>query len=59
MNVPAELAKQVVDSLKATPFLLALLVINMVVLGGFAYTLHQVAHSIERRDNILAKCLDR
>jgi hypothetical protein len=59
VNVPAELAKQVVDSLKATPFLLALLVINMVVLGGFAYTLHQVAYSIERRDNILAKCLDR
>jgi len=59
MNVPAELAKQVVDSLKATPFLLALLVINMVVLSGFAYTLHHVASSIERRDNILAKCLDR
>jgi hypothetical protein len=59
MNVPADLAKQVVDSLKATPFLLALLVINMVMLGGFAYTLHQVGSAIERRDNILAKCLDR
>ena len=59
MNVPTDLARQVVESLKATPFLLALLVINMVMLGGFAYTLHHVASSIERRDNILAKCLDR
>ena len=58
MNVPTDLARQVVESLKATPFLLALLVINMVVLAGFAFTLHQVSSAMERRESILARCLD-
>ena len=62
MNVPTDLARQVVESLKATPFLLALLVINMVVLAGFAFTLHQVSSAMERRERmiapILARCLD-
>jgi predicted aspartyl protease len=52
-----ELADKVIDTMKATPFVLALLIINIAVLGGFAFTLHEVGNAIERRDGILEKCI--
>jgi hypothetical protein len=57
MNVPHDIAKQVVDNMKASPFVLALLIINIVVLAGFTFTLHEVSKAVERRDNILERCI--
>jgi hypothetical protein len=57
MNVPHDIAKQVVDNMKASPFVLALLIINVVVLAGFTFTLHEVSKAVERRDNILERCI--
>lgn len=48
-----------VEQLKGTPFVLALLVINVIVLAGFAYTLHQVGNAMERREAILQSCIER
>ena len=54
-----ELAAQVIEQLRGTPFVLALLVINVIVLAGFAFALHEVANAQERRDAIIGKCLER
>jgi hypothetical protein len=59
VNVPGDIAKQVVESLRSTPFILALLVINVIVLAGFAFTLHEVSSAMERREDILKSCIDR
>jgi hypothetical protein len=58
-NVSDNLAKQVVDSLRATPFVLALLVLNVISLAGFAFILVEVSQAMERREAIIARCLDR
>lgn len=57
MNVPRDIAGKVIDSMRATPFVLALLIINLIMLAGFVFTLHEVGNAIERRDNILEKCI--
>jgi hypothetical protein len=57
MNIPHKLADRVIDNMKSTPFVFALLIINCMVLAGFAFTLHQVGQSIARRDAILERCL--
>lgn len=57
--ITKELAAQVVEQLRGTPFVLALLVINIIVLAGFAFTLHEVGNAIERRDAILKSCIER
>lgn len=57
MNVPSDIAHKVVESLRATPFLLALVLINTVVLAGFAFTLSHVSDAIERREKMLERCL--
>ena len=54
-----ELAAQVVEQLRGTPFVLALLVINTIVLAGFAFTLHEVSKGNERRDVMISRCLER
>jgi hypothetical protein len=54
-----QIAEQVVESLKGAPFVLALLVINIIVLAGFAFTLHEVGDAIERRDGLIKTCIDR
>jgi hypothetical protein len=54
-----ELAEQVIENLRGTPFVLALLVINIIVLVGFAFTLHQVGNAIERRDAMVRACIER
>jgi hypothetical protein len=56
---PSQIASSIVDNLKSQPFVLALLVINVIVLAGFAYTLHEVSKSIERRDGILQSSVER
>jgi hypothetical protein len=54
-----KLASQVIEQLRGTPFVLALLVINIIVLVGFAYTLHEVGNAIERRDAMVRACIER
>jgi hypothetical protein len=57
MNVPADVAKQVIETMRATPFVLAILIVNIAVLAGFTYTLHEVSDAVERRDKILERCI--
>jgi hypothetical protein len=57
VNVAPEIAHRVIEQLRGTPFVLALLVINVMVLAGFAFTLHEIGNSIERRDKILERCI--
>jgi hypothetical protein len=59
MNVPAEIAHKVVESLRSTPIVLALMLINVLVLVGFWYTLSAIAESIERRDAMIKSCIER
>jgi hypothetical protein len=57
MNVPHDIARQVIDNMRASPFVLALLIINIAVLVGFSFTLYEVSKAVARRDNILERCL--
>jgi hypothetical protein len=59
MVVPQEIAKQVIESMSSTPFVLALVLINVMALSGFGYTMHEVSKAIERRDIMIQGCLDR
>lgn len=54
-----KVAGGIVDGLKAQPFVLALVVINVLFLGGVGYVLHRVSENnaliSERRDTLLAE----
>ena len=53
-----QVANNVVDGLKAQPFVLALVVINVLFLGGVGYVLHRVSENnaliSERKDALLS-----
>jgi hypothetical protein len=53
-----ELAQQVIEQLRGTPFVLALIVINCIALAGFGLTLHEIANALERRDVMIGKCIE-
>ena len=57
MNIPSDVAHKVIDQMRGSPFVLALLVINIVVLIGFTFTLYEVSKAVERRDRILERCI--
>lgn len=59
MNVPADVAKQVVESLRGTPFVLTIVLLNTLVIGLFAYTLSEVSNAMERREGIIKACIER
>lgn len=59
MNVPQDVAKSVIDSLKGSPFLLALITINIIALLGFGYVLHEISDSMERREAWVKYCLEK
>jgi len=59
MNVPTDIAKQVVESLRGTPFVLALVMLNVVSLVGFGFVLHEVSSAMERREPLLKACIER
>jgi hypothetical protein len=59
MNVPSDVAKSVVESLRGTPFVMALVIINIVALIGFGFVLHEVANAMERREDIIKACIER
>jgi hypothetical protein len=52
-----QIAVNVVEALRNQPLILALVIINMIVLAGFAFTLHQVSNSIERKDALVAELI--
>ena len=57
MNVPTDVTKQVIDTMKATPFVLAILIVNSIALGGFAFSLHEISKAADRRDTLLERCI--
>jgi hypothetical protein len=59
MNVPTGIARQVVDSMKATPFVLAILLVNTIALMSFVYSMHEISKAADRRDGLLKMCMDR
>jgi hypothetical protein len=59
MNIPAETASKAIDALRSTPVILGLILINIVMLFGFWYTLHSVANAMERRDAMIKACIER
>lgn len=58
-NMVRQLANNIVESLRAQPLVLALVLINVIVLAGFAFTLHEVGKSIARKDAMLQSCIDK
>ena len=52
-----DLAGKIIDTMRAAPFVLALLIINVAVLAGFTFTLHEVSKAVARRDAILERCI--
>jgi hypothetical protein len=59
MNIPAEVAGKAVDALRSTPVMLGLILLNVVMLLGFWYTLHSVANAMERRDDMIKACIEK
>jgi hypothetical protein len=45
--------------MKATPFVLAILLVNTIALMGFAYGMHEISKAADRRDGLLKMCMDR
>jgi hypothetical protein len=58
MNVPVEILKQTVDGLKSTPALLLVILLNIVMLAGFVWTLSSIASALERRDAMIKSCIE-
>jgi hypothetical protein len=53
------LAEKIIHEMKGTPFVMALLIINTIMLGTFAFTMHKIGEAAERRDQMLEKCVNR
>jgi hypothetical protein len=51
--------KEAIDALRGTPFLLAIVILNALVIVSMALTLYYVANAIERRDALIRTCLER
>jgi hypothetical protein len=51
--------KEAIDALRGTPFLLAIVILNVLVIASMAMTLHYVSDGIERRDALIKSCLER
>jgi hypothetical protein len=52
-------SKEAIGALKSTPFLFALVMINVIALALMAMTLYYVAGGIERRDVLIKSCLEQ
>ncbi|MFK4534269.1 hypothetical protein ABIA00_002452 [Bradyrhizobium ottawaense] len=48
-------ASAVAESLRSQPLALALVVINLLFLIGFAFMLREIAQAVERKDALLAE----
>ncbi|MCP3460584.1 hypothetical protein [Bradyrhizobium sp. CCGUVB23] len=54
-----QLANNIVEGLRTEPLALALVLINVIVLASFAFTLHEVSKSIARKDAMLQCCIEK
>jgi hypothetical protein len=52
-----QLVNNVVASLRDQPFALALVVVNLAFLIGFAFMFSEIANSIERKDALVVELL--
>lgn len=59
MNVPTDIAKDVVASLRGTPFVMALVIVNVIALFGFGIVLNEVSNAMERREGLIKSCIER
>jgi Tfp pilus assembly protein PilX len=59
MNVPTDIAKSVVESLRGTPFVLVIVLLNTIVLAMFTFTLYSVSNAMERREGLIKACIER
>ena len=59
MNVPTDVANKVVESLRGTPFVMALVIVNVMALIGFVIVLNHVAEAMERREPLLKACIEK
>jgi hypothetical protein len=51
--------KEAIEALRGTPFLLAIVILNILVIVSMALTLHYVSNAIERRDGLIKSCLEK
>lgn len=49
------IAVNVIDALRSQPLALALVVINLLFLFGFAFMLREIAQAVARKDALLAE----
>jgi hypothetical protein len=59
MNIPADVASKAVDALRSTPAIFALILMNIIMLAGFWFTLSSVATAVERRDTMIKACIEK
>jgi hypothetical protein len=59
MNVPTDIARDIVASLRGAPFVLVIVVLNTIVLIMFTFTLYSVSGAMERREGLLKACIER
>lgn len=50
-----KLAPHIIDALRSQPLALALVVINLLFLTGFAFMLREIAQAVARKDALLAE----
>jgi hypothetical protein len=50
-----QVAGQIVDALRGQPLALALVVINLLFMIGFALMFREIAQAVERKDTLLAE----
>ncbi|WP_439372944.1 hypothetical protein [Bradyrhizobium sp. DASA03120] len=54
-----QLASNIIDSLRDHPLALVLLLVNIIGLAGFGFTLHEIGNAIARKDAMLQSCIDK
>jgi hypothetical protein len=54
-----QLIGNVVDNLRSQPLALALVVVNVAFLVGFAFMFHEIANSVERKDALVVSLLQQ
>ena len=52
-------SREAIGALRATPFLFALVMVNVIALASMAMTLYYVSAAIERRDALIKSCLEQ
>lgn len=51
------LASNVIDVMRSQPFVLALVIINLIFVGFTLYTIREIGDATARKDQLLVDCL--